>query len=385
MTAGTDTPTGWTNTWTGQGKIAVARDTRTFKSGPAALRVATSGRARGQVQQLHDAPAGATVRFAGYLKTAGSLTATVGVMAYTAEWKGIGFQAIDQGKNTSDWHPFAGTVTLPPKTAHFGYVMTVEGDGTAWLDEVTGDPAAYQKLAAEAKTAVRKPAGPHPDTPPRAPNAWTAGEGFYADYPKAWRQVHDGFVERTRKGGIELIFFGDSITQGWNDQKELWAKYYAPRRAVNYGIGGDGTPQVLWRIEHGEVDGLRPKAVVLMIGTNNRWRGDATPETISRGVEAILTRLKAKLPETKVLLLGVFPTGPKPDHPDRALFTRTNRRLAALADDRTVFFLDLTDRFLEKDGTITREMMPDYLHLSTKGYRIWAEAMEPKLKAVLGE
>ena len=387
MTAGTDVPDGWKNKWEGEGKLAVSRDTTTYKTGPAALAVrSVGGRAKGQAQQFHDAGPGATVRFAGYLKTAGGITATAGVMSYSADWKAISFRALDQSANGADWHPFAGTVTLPDGTAHFAYTLLVEGHGTAWLDEVAGDAAAYQRLADAAKAAPRTPAGPHPDAPAKAPNAWTAGEGFYPAYPKAWRAFHESFVARAKKGDADLVFFGDSITQGLAEQKGLWAKYYAPRKAVDFGVGGDGTPQILWRLDHGTVAGLSPKAVVLMVGTNNRWRGDATPETIAKGIEAVVAKLREKLPGARVLVLGVFPTGEGPDHPDRKLFADTNRRLARLADDKTVFFLDVTGVFLLPDGRLDKAAMAsDLLHLSATGYERWAAAMEPMLKRVLGE
>lgn len=195
-----------------------------------------------------------------------------------------------------------------------------------------------------------------------------------------WKSMHESFLKRTKEGPIDLLFLGDSITAGWAGQKEVWDRYYGSRRAANFGIGGDRTQHVLWRIENGEVEGIAPKVAVLMIGTNNM--SGNTPAEIAQGIEAIVKTLRAKLPQTKVLLLGVFPRAPKGD----ALRDRVkavNDQIARLDDGKTIRYLDIGPRFLEPDGTLTREIMPDLLHLSRKGYRIWADAIEPTLWTML--
>jgi lysophospholipase L1-like esterase len=222
------------------------------------------------------------------------------------------------------------------------------------------------------------------DAPPKAPNAWTAGEGFFPEYPEAWRAFHKNFTERAKKGDADIVFLGDSITQGWGGKgKKVWAEFYEPRKAVNFGIGGDGTPQILWRLQHGTLDGLKPKVVVLMIGTNNRWRGDGTAENIAKGIEACVKQIREKAPDSRLLLLGIFPTAEKPSHRDRKLFTDTNAAISKFADGKHVDFLDIGEKFLEPDGRIAKETMPDFLHLSEKAYQTWAEAMEPTLKRLL--
>ena len=129
-----------------------------------------------------------------------------------------------------------------------------------------------------------------------------------------WVKLHEGFLERAAKGNIDLLFLGDSITAGWNKlvdgqgPREVWDRYYEPRHPANFGIGGDRTQHVLWRIEHGEVDGIKPKVIVLMIGTNNARANSS--EEIAAGITAIVKKLGEKLPETKILLLGVFPRSP---------------------------------------------------------------------------
>ena len=192
-------------------------------------------------------------------------------------------------------------------------------------------------------------------------------------------KLHESFLKRAKEGKIDLLFLGDSITQGWGGN-ETWRRFYAPRHAANFGIGGDRTEHVLWRLEHGEVEGIRPKLVVLMIGTNNS--GSNTAEAIANGVTAIVKSLREKLPETKILLLGVFPRAERPGS-IRDKLAEVNAQIAKLDDGKTVKYLDIGKSFLQDDGTIARDVMPDFLHLSPKGYRIWADAMEPTLQAML--
>jgi lysophospholipase L1-like esterase len=201
----------------------------------------------------------------------------------------------------------------------------------------------------------------------------------------AWIRMHEAFLNRARKGPVDLLFLGDSITAGWDNHAAggpttVWERYYGPRHAANFGIGGDRTQHVLWRLEHGEVEGIKPKVVVVMIGTNNIHAN--TPAEIADGITAILKTLRKTLPETRVLLLGVFPRGLK-DEPARTRIKAINAQIARLDDGKTVKFLDIGTRFLEPDGTPSREIMPDLLHLSTRGYHIWADAIEPTLWSML--
>jgi lysophospholipase L1-like esterase len=196
-----------------------------------------------------------------------------------------------------------------------------------------------------------------------------------------WMALHQKFLDQAKKGNIDLLFLGDSITQGWNEN-EVWKRHYGPRHAANFGIGGDQTQHVLWRLQHGEVDGIHPRVLVLMIGTNNAGRN--TAEEIAAGVSAIVKELHSRLPEAKVLLLGVFPRSPKPDA-TRNKLEEVNRQISKLDDGKTVTYLDIGKTFLNPDGTISPEIMPDYLHLSAKGYRLWAEAIEPTLWKLLDE
>jgi beta-glucosidase len=202
---------------------------------------------------------------------------------------------------------------------------------------------------------------------------------------KGFLARHNQFNERVKKGNVDLLFIGDSITQGWEGAgKDVWAKHYAKRNAVNLGIGGDRTQHVLWRIDHGNIDGISPKAAVLMIGTNNSNGRDHTAEQIGDGIKAIVGTLREKLPKTKVLILAIFPRGEKPSA-QREKNAKASELASKLADDKQVFYLDIGPKFLKEDGTLSADVMPDRLHLSPQGYQIWADAIEPKLKELLGE
>ncbi len=181
-----------------------------------------------------------------------------------------------------------------------------------------------------------------------------------------------------------VLFIGDSITQGWEGAgQEAWEKFYGDRKAVNIGIGGDRTQHVLYRLENGNLEGVKPEVAVVMIGTNNSNGEDNTPGQIAEGVAAIVGKLRATVPETKILLLAIFPRGEN-FNPQRGKLTQINQVLQQLHDGEHVHFLDLGHKFLRSDGVLPGEIMPDYLHLSPAGYQIWAEAMEPLLAKLLG-
>lgn len=202
-----------------------------------------------------------------------------------------------------------------------------------------------------------------------------------------WLERHKGFVEEARRGGIDVLFLGDSITDAWRSAgRKVWEEHFAPLKAANFGISGDRTQHVLWRLQNGELEGIRPKVVVLMIGTNNIGQRDPEPPSSAvEGIKAIVREIHARSASTRVLLLGVFPRGEKPDHPHRAQIREINAAVAQLDDGgKTVRFLDIGDRFLQPDGTISKEIMPDFLHLSEKGYRLWAEALRGPLRELLG-
>ncbi|NOS79415.1 MAG: acetylglucosamine-6-sulfatase [Nitrospira sp.] len=201
-----------------------------------------------------------------------------------------------------------------------------------------------------------------------------------------WMPQHERNVARVRQGSVDLLMIGDSITQGWGDEgRRVWERYYTHRRAVNLGFNSDRTEQVLWRMQHGEIDGLHPKVAVVMIGTNNSGTRKDPPEETVAGVQAIVTLLRARLPETRILLLGIFPRGSTATDSLRRLNSTINDRLRGFADGQHVHYLDLGHLFLDRDGRLKRDLMPDLLHPNEQGYQVWAEGMEAQLKALLGE
>ncbi len=184
-------------------------------------------------------------------------------------------------------------------------------------------------------------------------------------------------------GEYDLEFIGDSITQGWeNGGKNVWADLGQKYRVINFGVSGDRTQHVLWRIEQGQLDGVKSKVAIVMIGTNNSNREDNTEADILEGVTAIVNQIRARQPDTKVLLLGIFPRSPS-FSPQRGKILQVNQALAKLDDGKHIFFFDFGSQLIEKDGSISKSIMPDALHPNETGYRIWAAAMEPKLKELL--
>jgi lysophospholipase L1-like esterase len=200
---------------------------------------------------------------------------------------------------------------------------------------------------------------------------------------RPWTTRHERFVERAKQGGVDLLFLGDSITQAWEGAgKGVWQERYEPLKAANFGIGGDRTQHVLWRLQEGkELQGIHPRTVVLMIGTNNMSSNSA--EEIADGIIAIVRELHQQLPSGKIVLLGVFPRSPSASDPVRAKIKDVNNRIAKLDDRKSVYYLDIGDKFLSPDGSLSKDIMPDYLHLSPKGYAIWADAIQSKLDDLL--
>ena len=186
-------------------------------------------------------------------------------------------------------------------------------------------------------------------------------------------------------GEYDIAFIGDSITQGWEGAgKNVWSKYYGGRKCLNLGVGGDRTQHVLWRFEHGQLDGLKPKVAVVMIGTNNSNKDDNTEADILEGVTAIINQIRARLPDTKIILLGIFPRG-KTFSTQRGKILQINQALAKLDDGKMIHYVDFGSQMIEADGSIAPGMMHDALHPGERGYEVWAEAIEPKLKELLSE
>jgi len=204
----------------------------------------------------------------------------------------------------------------------------------------------------------------------------------------AFTKRHDEFVEIAKKGDIDVLFMGDSITDWWRNPggtngfphglngaytgKPVFDKYFGSMKVANFGIAGDTTQGVLWRLQNGEGQGYQPRVIMLMIGTNNTRRNSA-PQ-IAEGVTAVIQELRKDFPDAKILLLGIFPRS-GPTTSVRAEINAVNAIISGLNDSKYVFYLDIGPKLLSPDGTIPRDVMSDGLHPTTKGYEIWAEAV----------
>ena len=203
---------------------------------------------------------------------------------------------------------------------------------------------------------------------------------------------HQSFLETAKAGNIDLLFVGDSITDLWRRSTSanadgpvrglaVWNEHFAPLNAANFGISGDTTQGVLWRMRNGELQGFTAKLIVMMLGTINISRNP--PEEIAEGDRLIVEEFRKQQPQAKVLLLGVFPRSQKPDAPARALIKTLNEKLATIADNEHVFYLDIGSKFLGADGTLSPDIFPDGLHPNEAGYRIWADAILPTVKDLM--
>jgi GDSL-like Lipase/Acylhydrolase family len=187
---------------------------------------------------------------------------------------------------------------------------------------------------------------------------------------------HAQFLERSKQGDIDLVFLGDSIMDRWPRVGEWsWLKL-APYKPANFGIEADCTEHLLWRLEHGELDAISPKVVVVLIGGNNVFYfTDETPEWTARGIEKIVAVIQKRSPASKVLLFGIFPRDEK-DSRARRTITAVNQEIQRLDDGTHVRFADIGAQFLDGDGNIPADIMPDQVHLSAKGYAIWYSSLE---------
>lgn len=198
-----------------------------------------------------------------------------------------------------------------------------------------------------------------------------------------WFSMHAEDVALAEAGESKLVFWGDSITEGWNGNGQaFWDKHFAPMGAVNFGIGGDMTQNLIWRLENGSAGKLNPDRIVLLIGTNNYGFTDESPAQVAAGISWFVFKLREVHPNASILLMAVFPRSKEADHIHRKMITELNKLIQPLGELNQVTYLDIGKQFLLEDGTLSKDLMPDFLHLSDKGYGIWGCAILDWIKRV---
>lgn len=246
-----------------------------------------------------------------------------------------------------------------------------------------------------APAAAEKPAEPtaKPAAPAAAPSGpvlqSNAGSDALTPIAKAakfpdgtWLERHEKFVARAKQGDVDLLWLGDSITDNWNRNKATYRTLYPNIKAANFGIGGDGTQNLLWRLENGELDGIQPKVAIVLIGANNvQWHAS---EQIAAAIERIVKTIRTQCPKAKVLLMGILPRADVPaSSPAHQRTREVNAIIRKLDDGRNVRYLDIGSKLTHADGTIVDDAFADKVHLSPKGFTLWAESMQPLLDEMM--
>jgi len=303
---------------------------------------------------------------------------------------GTVWASFDGGKNwplkrlvTEGAFAYSSLTAGRPGTKSEGWIYLLsEGAGgqmtrfnLSWLlaGEKTGNGGVPQWIAEEAKAPQAPPADDkHAVTPACRIEQW-------------WFARHAEKIGEMSERDIDLLMIGDSITHSFDGAgAKVWKEFFEPRKAINLGFGGDRTQHVLWRLDHLPQPKKAPKGAVVLIGTNNVGWGSDTPRQAAEGIQAVVRKLQTLYPETKILVLAVFPRRAEPDHKFRKQINEINSYLPDLLRDlKNVTLLDIGPKFLDEKGFLPKEIMPDTTHPSEKGYEIWANAMEPELKKML--
>ncbi|WP_200391063.1 sulfatase/phosphatase domain-containing protein [Roseibacillus ishigakijimensis] len=268
------------------------------------------------------------------------------------------------------------------RTEHFKLMYFPDNDQYNLFDLVNDpqemkslhDEPAYAEILGKLKTRLAKVRDQY-----RASSAVIPTHRLEQDW---WKKRHAAKNKQAAQGGHDLIFIGDSITQGWEGVGQAtWEKFYGPRKALNLGFSGDRTEHVQYRLNNGNLRNQQnAKAAVIMIGTNNTGHNKQDPVETADGISRIVSDVRARCPQARILLLGVFPRDEHPEGEMRKINEAINKKIAALGEGKNVHFLDIGEVFLAEDGHLPKSIMPDSLHLNEEGYQRWAEAIEPKLK-----
>lgn len=201
------------------------------------------------------------------------------------------------------------------------------------------------------------------------------------DAAAVFKMSHERLLQRTKQGAIDLLFLGDSITQFWDRYPDNWKNHFGDYKAANYGLAGDRVENLLWRIENGELDGLTPKVIVLMIGTNNTGINPA--DQIAVGIGHAVTTLRTKCPNSKILLMSILPRSREGEEAKSDAIRAVNNSIAKLDDGTNIRFVDLASKFANPEGRVGRDLMVDGLHPTGKGYDLWGEALETLLEEMM--
>ncbi len=231
-------------------------------------------------------------------------------------------------------------------------------------------------------TAEQAPEAPPTSTVPAAVRTSTP----VPKLEERWQQNHAHLVKSAHDGKIKIAFFGDSITHYWVETGgELWKSALLPLGAANFGIGGDKCEHILWRLQNGELEGMKPAVVVLMAGTNNLWEYELKPTEIASGIATCLETIRKLQPQAKILLMGVIPQGRQPTDQMRQKIKDINAILAALPASSYDAFFDLGSKLLMDDGTFPERFSADQTHLTAEGYAIWLAEMQPILNRFMNK
>jgi lysophospholipase L1-like esterase len=412
MEAGGSAPSGWIGKF---GPCEVRTDTLWYHGGKASMlvdRSAMSDSGRGCVHQMivlrnppkeanpaiispatpSEAKAPITtpeplkIKVSGWLKTDPGAKATFAAHFFDDKYAFSNLVPIAHVEKFQEWQEAQAEIDVPPQATRVAIALYLEGRSRAWLDDVT---FTITPESAVKEIVRRNQAAPEPTAPKEPADVSkvpvTATPGYYPDKPRVWQAFHESFVSRAKQGGVDVLFLGDSITQGWTTTGEdSWEKHFAPFKSANFGLGGDKTSNVLWRIENGELEGISPKVVVLMVGMNNLGHPQNTATDITAGIRAIVEKLRAKLPQSKVLVLGLLPMGADPMGPERVRAAQVNTESVAIGNNAEVRFMDLFPRFLTRNGTLVPgAYASDNVHLTAQGYAILAEELRPWVEQMM--
>lgn len=265
------------------------------------------------------------------------------------------YVTITLAKGSTPDAPTAGTVYVASDEAHMA---------AAWKHQADVEKADKARAATQAVAGPRSPLIP----------------AVKLQNQHRFFQLHDQYVARARQGNVDLLFLGDSITQFWSRAQQLFDSRYGPR-AANFGVSGDRIEHVLWRIENGELDGISPKVIVLLVGTNNSNVDDG--KLIAAGIQNLVDKIHEKTPHSKILLLSIFPRNKSTDKQQMSRIEQANSLIAKMDNGSSVRVLNLGDKFLGPDGKLDLKLFPDGIHPNAAGYKVWADSMQPLLDKMM--